>query len=120
MGRHKHIIAFILFIPLEETLVTSLCDRFSAVAGEIGIDHAYGFLTPIDFGKRAVLEYDYYIDHADTAEKEKVGRAMEVLMPWLDAMCAGPGSNMTWLKTVFTQGSARKEAWFYRDLAGRQ
>jgi hypothetical protein len=119
MGRHKHIIAFILFIPLEETLVTSLCERFAAVAEEIGIDHDYGFLTPMDLGKRAVLEYDYYIDHTDMAEKEKVGRAMEKLVPWLDAMCTGPGTNMIWLKTLFTQGSARKEAWFYRDLAGR-
>ncbi|MBP1598571.1 MAG: iron-sulfur cluster-binding FAD-binding oxidoreductase [Acidobacteria bacterium] len=119
MGRHKHIIAFILFIPLDETLVTQLCDRFGDVAREIGLDHDYGFLTPIDMGKRAVLEYDYYIDHTDPSEKEKAGRAMGALIPWLDDMCAGPESNMTWLKTVFTQGSARKESWFYRDLAGR-
>jgi hypothetical protein len=120
MGRHKHIIAFILFIPLEETLANLLCDRFAQVAEEIGIDHDYGFLTPIDMGKRAVLEYDYYIDHTDAAEKGKTARAMEILTPWLDGMCAGPDADMTWLKTVFTQGSARKEGWFYRDLAGRQ
>ncbi len=119
MGRHKHIIAFILFIPLDERLVASLCERFAKVAGEMAIDHDYGFLTPIDMGKRAVLEYDYYIDHTDPAEKEKTARAIGVLLPWLDGMCAGPDSNMTWLKTVFTQGTARKEAWFYRDLAGR-
>jgi len=119
MGRHKHIIAFVLFLPLEAALVSTICRRFAAVAGETGIDHDYGFLTPIDMGKRAVLEYDYYIDHTDPLEREKIGRAMNRLTPWLDGMCAGPDSDMTWLKTVFKQGSARKEAWFYRDLAGR-
>ena len=108
MGRHKHIIAFILFIPLEEKLVTSLCDRFATVAEEIGIDHDYGFLTPIDMGKRAVLEYDYYIDHTDTAEKGKTGRAMGYSCPGSMACASGPAANMTWMKTVFTQGSARK------------
>jgi hypothetical protein len=120
MGRHKHIIAFILFIPLEGNLVQTICDRFATVARETGVDNDYGFLTPIDQGKRAVLEYDYYVDHTDAAEKERLGRAMEILIPWLDSMASGPDSNMTWLKTVFTQGSARKEAWFYRDLAGRE
>lgn len=119
MGRRKHIIAFILFIPLDEALAASLCDGFASVARELDIDHDYGFLTPIDMGKRAVLEYDYYIDHTDPAEKDKIGRAMPVIEAWLDPLCAGPGSNMTWLKTVFTQGCARKESWFYRDLAGR-
>lgn len=119
MGRSKHIIAFILFIPLEETLVSSICERFTKIAEDTGIDHDYGFLTPIDMGKRAVLEYDYYIDHTDPLEREKTGQAMGVLVPWLDGMCTGPDTDMTWLKTVFTQGSARKEAWFYRDLAGR-
>jgi len=119
MGRRKHIIAFILFIPLEEEPASSICRRFAAVAEEIGIDHDYGFLTPVDMGKRAVLEYDYYIDHTDPEEREKTARAMGALIPWLDGMCAGPDSNMTWLKTVFTQGSARKESWFYRDLVGR-
>jgi hypothetical protein len=119
MGRHKHIIAFVLFLPLDADLVSTVCRRFATVAEDIGIDHDYGFLTPIDMGKRAVLEYDYYMDHTDPLEKKKIGQAMEELDPWLDGMCAGPKSDMTWLKTVFKQGSARKEAWFYRDLAGR-
>jgi hypothetical protein len=119
MGRRKHILAFIIFLPLDETLVSTICERFAAIARQSGVDHDYGFLTPVDMGKRAVLEYDYYIDHADPLEREKAGRAMSRLIPWLDGMCMDPGNGMTWLKTVFTQGSARKEGWFYRDLGER-
>jgi hypothetical protein len=119
MGRHKHILAFILFVPLDETLIASLCGRLESIAEDAGLDHAYGFVTPIDMGKRAVLEYDWYIDQADPADQERTAQAMGVLLPWLDGLCAGPDSNMTWLKTVFTQGSARKESWFYRDFNGR-
>lgn len=119
MGRDKHIVAFILFIPLDEALAASLCDRFATVACEIGIDHDYGFLTPLDHGKRAVLEYDYYIDHTDGAERQRVAAAMEQLVPWLDGLCNEPEANMTWIKTVFTQGSARKEGWLFRNLADR-
>lgn len=119
MGRDKHIVVFLLFVPMEPVFIVSLCDRLDRVACQIGLDHAYGFVTPVDEGKRAILEYDYYIDQADPAEKEKMGRAMAEVVPWLDELSAGPNSNMTWLKTVFTQGSARKEGWFYRDLKGR-
>ena len=108
-----------LFLLLRWLLEWALCRRLGGIAEETGLDHAYGFVTPIDMGKRAVLEYDWYIDQADPADKERTARAMGILLPWLDAQCAGPDSDMTWLKTVFTQGSARKESWFYRDFAGR-
>jgi hypothetical protein len=113
MGRHKHIIAFIIFLPLESGLVGSLCRRFAETAEEIGLDHDYGFLTPLDFGKRAVLEYDYYIDQADSAEKEKTGKAMAVLVPWLDRL-ADETPGLTWMKTIFRQGFVKKESFLYR------
>ena len=113
MGRHKHIIAFVIFLPLESGLVGSLCGRFAEAAEEIGLDHDYGFLTPLDLGKRAILEYDYYIDQTDPAEKEKAGWAMAVLVPWLDRLAREiPG--LTWMKTIFGQGFVRKESFLYR------
>jgi FAD/FMN-containing dehydrogenase len=119
MGRHKHILPFIVFLPLDSALIASLCGRLEEIAEAAGLEHSYGFVTPIDMGKRAVLEYDWYIDQADPADKARTGQAMGVALPWLDGLCAGPDSNMTWLKTVFTQGTARKESWFYRDFHGR-
>ena len=40
----------------------------------------------MDLGKRAILEYDYYIDHTDPAERGKIGRAMVEIEPWLDGL----------------------------------
>jgi FAD/FMN-containing dehydrogenase len=120
MARRKHVVVWLLFVPMEPEFVSSLGERLGRVAEENGIEHAYGFVTPLDHGKRAVFEYDYYIDQADSVEKERIGRAMAELVPWLDGLSQGPASNMTWLRTVFTQGCARKEGWFYRDLAGRE
>jgi hypothetical protein len=117
MGRDKHIIAFVLFIPLDSGLVRSICERFSRTAGEIGLDHDYGFLTPLDFGKRAVLEYDYYIDQTDPLEKQKSAAALAEIVPWLDGLALGtPG--FTWMKTLFGQGFVRKESFLYRAVAG--
>ncbi|WP_242392806.1 FAD-binding oxidoreductase [Anaeromyxobacter oryzisoli] len=119
LARHKHFMPLILFVPLEGQLITALARRLGEIAEEAGLEHAYGFVTPIDMGKRAVLEYDWYVDQADPADKERTARAMDAVVPWLDGLCAQPGSNLTWLKTVFTQGTARKESWLYRDLSDR-
>jgi hypothetical protein len=67
----------------------------------------------MDFGKRAILEYDYYIDHTDPAEKEKIKRAMVEIEPWLDGL-ARKTKGVTWLKYVFSQGCSRKENFLYR------
>lgn len=68
----------------------------------------------MDFGKRAVFEYDYYIDHTDEAEKAKVGAAMADIEPWLDALAART-KGVVWLKYVFSQGCSRKEHFLYRS-----
>ncbi len=119
MCRAKHVVVWLMYVPLDAGFISSLSERLESTARELGISHAYGFVTPVDLGKRAIFEYDYYIDHPDPDEKDKIARAMTTLEPWLDGLSAGPDSNMTWLKTVFTQGSARKESWYYRDFAGR-
>jgi hypothetical protein len=114
MSRRKHMIAFLVYLPPDRLdVVHEVLDGFGRVAGEHGIDHDFGFLTPMDLGKRAILEYDYYIDHADPAEKEKIARAMPALDPWLDALAARVPGVLS-LKYVFSQGCVRKESFLYR------
>lgn len=119
MARDKHVLVFVLYVPMDEPLIVMLSGRLGEIADEAGLEHAYGFVTPIDMGRRAVFEYDWYIDQADPADKERAARGMGVAVPWLDTLCAGPESNMTWVKTLFTQGSARKESWLYRGFHDR-
>jgi hypothetical protein len=119
MARHKHVFAFLVYVPMERLeLIVQLNDRFARVGEALGVSHDYGFLTPMDLGKRAVLEYDYYIDHTDPVEKGKAGAIVADVVPWLDELALSI-SGVTWIKTFFSQGCARKESILYRGLHGR-
>jgi hypothetical protein len=113
MARHKHVFVIVGYVPLDKLdVIQRLISEFAGIAERHSISHDYGFLTPLDLGKRAVLEYDYYIDHADPAEGQKIGKALAELEPLFDEF----GSNtkgIRWLKCIFSQGCSRKESFLY-------
>jgi len=114
MSRDKHMFAFLVYVPPERpAVIHEVLDGFARTAEAHGIGHDFGFLTPMDHGKRAILEYDYYIDHTDPAERGKIARAMPELDPWLDDLSARHPGVIS-LKYVFSQGCSRKEGFFYR------
>ncbi len=114
MSRRKHMLAFLVYVPPDRLeVIHEVLDGFARVARMNGLDHDFGFLTPMDLGKRAILEYDYYIDHTDPAEKEKIARAMPELDPWLDSLAAEVPGVLS-LKYVFSQGCSRKDNFLYR------
>ncbi len=114
MSRPKHMLAYLVYVPLDKVeVINDIIAGFARIAAAHQVDHDYGFLTPMDFGKRAILEYDYYFDHADPAEKKKIAAAMAEVGPWLDKMEAGT-KGVTSLMYVFSQGCSRKENFLYR------
>ena len=114
MARHKHVVAFILYVPLDRIdTIKEINGLFKKVGDKYGIENEYGFLTPIDFGKRAVLEYDYYIDQTSRADAEKIGKAMAEIDPELDRLSADIKGIKT-MKYILSQGCARKEHFLYR------
>jgi hypothetical protein len=116
MSREKHMLAFLVYVPLDRIdVIKGLNEEFKRIADAERIDNDYGFLTPMDFGKRGILEYDYYIDHTDPAEAEKIGRVMVKIEPWLDELAAKT-KGVQWLKYVFSQGCSRKENFLYESL----
>jgi hypothetical protein len=114
MSRRKHMFAFLVYVPLDRNdVINHINAEFARIAAAQGLDHDFGFLTPMDLGKRAILEYDYYIDHTDPVERAKIGRAMAEIGPWLDGL-AERTKGVTFLKYVFSQGCSRKENFLYR------
>jgi hypothetical protein len=114
MSRHKHMFAFLIYVPLDRLdVIDHIIAEFARIAEAHELEHDYGFLTPIDFGKRAILEYDYYIDHADPTERKKIADAMVTIGPWLDGLAART-KGVTFLMYVFSQGCSRKESFLYR------
>jgi hypothetical protein len=115
MSRRKHMFAFLVYVPLDTPeAAREVMAGFARIAEAHGLDHDYGFLTPMDFGKRAVLEYDYYIDHTDEDEKRKIAASMVEIEPWLDRL-ATLTKGVMWLKYVFSQGCSRKENFLYQS-----
>lgn len=113
MSRNKHMFAFLVYVPLDKKdVVNHINTEFARIAEANGLDHDFGFITPMDMGKRAILEYDYYIDHTDPAEQEKIKRAMVDIEPWLDDL-AKKTKGVKWLKYIFSQGCSRKENFLY-------
>ena len=113
MSRHKHMFAFLVYVPLDQVeLIESICATLKSIAQRQGIEADYGFLTPLDLGKRGILEYDYYIDHSNPEEAERIERAQLEFEPYLDELSARV-KGVKWLKYIFSQGCARKEAVLY-------
>ena len=113
MSRRKHMFAFLVYVPLDRIdVIQQVIGEFKSIAERHSIFHDYGFLTPLDLGKRAILEYDYYIDHTDAAEGEKIAKAMVEIEPMLDGLSANV-KGVKWLKYIFSQGCSRKENFLY-------
>ena len=114
MSRRKHMLAFLLYFPGDRTdVVDEIVAGFARIAKAHGLDHDFGFLTPLDLGKRAVIEYDYYLDQADPAERDNVARAVPEIDRWLGEM-AERVPSFTSLKDIFGRCYARKESFLYR------
>jgi hypothetical protein len=115
MSRNKHMFAFLVYLPLDRLdVIQHINAEFKRIADSQNLDNDYGFITPMDFGKRAILEYDYYIDHTDPEERKKIERAMVEIEPWLDGLAAKT-NGVQWLKYVFSQGCSRKENFLYQS-----
>jgi FAD/FMN-containing dehydrogenase len=113
LGRDRHMFAFLLYVPPDDIdTLRRILALFAGTADACGLVHAYGFLTPLDLGRRAILEYDYYVDQTDPAEAGRIAAALERLEPALAAIeDATPG--VCRLNHVLGRGFARKEGYLY-------
>jgi hypothetical protein len=66
----------------------------------------------MDLGKRAILEYDYYIDQTSRSDAEKIGKAMAELGPMLEKLSAETKGVKT-MQYILSQGCSRKEHFLY-------
>jgi hypothetical protein len=112
MGREKHVVAMVIYLPLENELITAINNEFKCIADRHGLKNDYGFITPLDNGKRCVFEYDYYLDHNDPAEKMKMQQAVMEAGTMIESYSAETGT-VTWIGYVFCQGFSRKESFLY-------
>jgi hypothetical protein len=112
MGREKHVIPMIIYLPIDNNLISEINSEFKRIADSHGLKNDYGFITPLDDGKRCVFEYDYYLDQNDPDERIKMQEAMMEAGMMIERYSAETGT-VTWIRYVFSQGFSRKESFLY-------
>lgn len=114
MGRFKHVFAFIGYVPLDKIdVIQEMNAEFKRIGNKYELKNDYGFLTPVDLGKRAILEYDYYIDHTDPSEIQRTKQAFAEVGAMVGEMSKNT-KGIQWINTILFQGFSRKENFLYR------
>ena len=115
MGRYRHPVAFILYLPMDNIpLIMEIDSKLKAIGDKHNIHNAYGFITPLDAGKRAVYEYDYYVDHTNEEDRINCLNAMAEASEMLEGYCRS-SNCVKWIQYSLNQGFCRSENLLYID-----
>jgi len=95
-------------MPGDKKTILEVCDALEKSAEKYHIDGAFGFLSYLDHGKFAHLEYDYYYDHTDPHARKRVNQS--IVDSW-KRQFAIPG--VTPLEFIINKGLRRKEHILY-------
>ena len=112
MGRAKHFINLNVYLPMEADLIEYFCGEFKAIADRHGITNDMGFITPIDGGKRCVLECDYFLDPHDPVEIDAIRLAFKEAGDMVMARSEKEGT-IRWFPCIPNQGCSRTENLLY-------
>jgi len=112
MGREKQFSVNIVYLPLEAKLIGEMIGEFERVAEHHRLKHDLGFITPIDEGKRCVLEYDYFFDQNDPDEIARTRLAAMDAGAVIESYSARLGT-IRWIRHVVNQGVSRSENLLY-------
>jgi hypothetical protein len=105
-------VALASYLPLDNSLILEIQDKLRAIAERHQIKSEFGFITPIDSGKRCAFEYDYYFDHNDPNQVLNVQHAAHEAGAALDEYSAKPGT-LRQFRYYVNQGCCRKENLLY-------
>jgi hypothetical protein len=106
IGREKHFYPLLMYLPLDYALLNELSEKFKAIADRYQIKNEFGFVTPIDQGKRCILEYDYFLDQNDTDEISRIQQAIMEAGSVIEDITARTGT-IRWLRYILYQGYSR-------------
>ncbi len=112
VGRKKPFLPALLYLPIDKELINEFCDKFRLIGEKYHIDNDFGFITPIDNGKRCIFEYDFFYDYNDPDEIQRVRQVgMEANM-LIDEYSVKTGV-VKGHPYVLYQGFCRKESLLY-------
>lgn len=112
VGRRKPFLPVLIYLPIDKALISDLSDKFRKIAEKYQIDNDFGFITPIDNGKRCIFEYDYFYDYNDPEELQRIRMAAEESNKLIDEYSVSTGT-VKGHPYVLYQGFCRKENLLY-------
>jgi UDP-N-acetylenolpyruvoylglucosamine reductase len=112
LGRRKPFLPVLIYLPIDNELIRELNDKFRIIAVKHNISNDFGFITPIDNGKRCIFEYDYFFDYNDKEEIGKIRLAAAEANMLIDEYSIKTGV-VKGHPYVLNQGFARKENLLY-------
>jgi len=68
-------VSLVFYLPIDNALIREIQEGFDAIAAKHRVKGEFGFITPLDCGKRCVFEYDFYFNHLDPEEKVRIQEA---------------------------------------------
>ena len=110
--REKPCVALVFYLPIDNALIGEIQDGFRDIAEKHHLKSGFGFITPIDNGKRCVWEYDFYFDHNDPAEIARVQQVAYESGALLDDYSKKTGT-IRQVRYVVNRGCCRKENLLY-------
>ena len=104
--------ALVCYLPIDTSLIAEIQGGLKDIAEKHHLKSEFGFITPIDNGKRCVWEYDYYFDHNDPDEISRIQLATYEAGALLDEYSEKTGT-IRQVRYVVNQGCCRKENLLY-------
>ena len=112
LGRRKGFLPILIYLPVDPVLIAEITGQYESIAEDNLIDHEFGFITPIDNGKRCIYEYDYFFDYNDPEEVSRLRAAAMKVNQLIDEYSVKNGT-VRGHPYVLYQGFARKENLLY-------
>lgn len=112
LGRKKPFLPVLIYLPIDNMLINELSEKFRLIAEKYRIDNDFGFITPIDNGKRCIFEYDYFYDYNDPEEIGRIRQAGAEANILVDEYSVKTGT-VKGHPYVLYQGFCRKESLLY-------
>jgi len=113
MGREKHLLPLIIYVPLDKPeVISALVSGLFQIADSFKLKNDFGFISPLDLGKRAFLEYDFYLDQNDPDEINRSRMALGVAAELIEKTSAAV-TGVQWIRYTLNQGCCRKENLLY-------
>jgi len=113
IGRGRPFVSRIIWTPMNVELIANIGKDLGRIGDKHGLPNGFGYLVPLDLGKRSVMEYDYYFDKNDPAEKA----AMQMVLAESDVIMAEYRDRYPGIiegPDLSLQGLSRPESYLYR------